>query len=554
MTSLLSINSSASGSNATSMFQPPNQIENLTGQRIKVAEHLATVRFDGELPPGSGKIWLGVEWDEPSRGKHSGLHEGIQYFTVKEPNSGSFIRQNALVQTGQTLAQALQLKYSSTSSMGDYSVLDKFGETQVKVEMYGFDKIAKKQKQYSKLEIIGLADMRISKAGELNDLLPLVVDLDLSKSLFANWADIADVCRQLPQLESLRLNFNRINSLHPAMDLSALQSFGQLSKLSLQNTKITWEQMLIMEPYLCNLRELHIGFNGISRLYNPSSKSVIFKNLNMLNLESNNIANWDDISGALSTLPGLEILFLQTNQLKVFNVTEASPKLSNLKSLNVSNNDFETLEEFVKIQTIMPKLDDLKCTGLTHLNLPFSRKLREEIEDFFRTVVISIFPNITSLNSSSVSKKERLNSELFYIKLCGEEMTKRRVSVASASSRKNSVIEVDYEFIRLKDLMNEYEIGEESLNVTLEATTLKENLKTIVFIHNDKRVEKSLPVHTTVRIIKSMISRLFRIPPHAQLITLKSSDTTVNNEDLTETRELRFYIDDDVIEVVVCKR
>jgi len=26
-------------------------------------------------------VWLGVEWDDPSRGKHSGDHDGVHYFT-----------------------------------------------------------------------------------------------------------------------------------------------------------------------------------------------------------------------------------------------------------------------------------------------------------------------------------------------------------------------------------------------------------------------------------------------------------------------------------------
>ena len=30
--------------------------------------------------PISG-VWLGVEWDDPSRGKHSGDHDGVHYFT-----------------------------------------------------------------------------------------------------------------------------------------------------------------------------------------------------------------------------------------------------------------------------------------------------------------------------------------------------------------------------------------------------------------------------------------------------------------------------------------
>lgn len=37
-------------------------------------------------------MWLGVEWDESSRGKHSGTHKGVEYFTCGIQGSGSFLR------------------------------------------------------------------------------------------------------------------------------------------------------------------------------------------------------------------------------------------------------------------------------------------------------------------------------------------------------------------------------------------------------------------------------------------------------------------------------
>lgn len=50
------------------------------GQRRSYNGALCTVRYSGEVAGTSG-IWLGVEWDDPSRGKHDGQHRGIRYFT-----------------------------------------------------------------------------------------------------------------------------------------------------------------------------------------------------------------------------------------------------------------------------------------------------------------------------------------------------------------------------------------------------------------------------------------------------------------------------------------
>jgi dynactin complex subunit len=40
------------------------------------------VRYVGAVPPAAG-TWLGVEWDEPSRGKHDGSHAGVRYFSTR---------------------------------------------------------------------------------------------------------------------------------------------------------------------------------------------------------------------------------------------------------------------------------------------------------------------------------------------------------------------------------------------------------------------------------------------------------------------------------------
>ncbi len=53
-----------------------------------------TLRFIGHLPSTSdaSATWLGVEWDNASRGKHSGTHQGVSYFSTKQEGAGSFIK------------------------------------------------------------------------------------------------------------------------------------------------------------------------------------------------------------------------------------------------------------------------------------------------------------------------------------------------------------------------------------------------------------------------------------------------------------------------------
>jgi dynactin complex subunit len=63
------------------------------GQRLSSKDNRCTVRYIGEVQGKSGQ-WLGVEWDDPARGKHSGTHNGVEYFTcmiIKSTRQGSHI-------------------------------------------------------------------------------------------------------------------------------------------------------------------------------------------------------------------------------------------------------------------------------------------------------------------------------------------------------------------------------------------------------------------------------------------------------------------------------
>lgn len=52
------------------------------GQRLSLKQQPCTVRYIGSVADKHGS-WLGVEWDDPSRGKHNGTHNGTSYFTCE---------------------------------------------------------------------------------------------------------------------------------------------------------------------------------------------------------------------------------------------------------------------------------------------------------------------------------------------------------------------------------------------------------------------------------------------------------------------------------------
>jgi dynactin complex subunit len=52
------------------------------GHRVECCGYYGTVCYIGEVPPTKGS-WLGVDWDDPARGKHNGTHEGKKYFNAR---------------------------------------------------------------------------------------------------------------------------------------------------------------------------------------------------------------------------------------------------------------------------------------------------------------------------------------------------------------------------------------------------------------------------------------------------------------------------------------
>lgn len=49
------------------------------GQRVSFQSELCIVKYIGPLKGTEGE-WLGVEWDDPKRGKNDGEHKGVRYF------------------------------------------------------------------------------------------------------------------------------------------------------------------------------------------------------------------------------------------------------------------------------------------------------------------------------------------------------------------------------------------------------------------------------------------------------------------------------------------
>lgn len=125
------------------------------GDRVRVGGAAATVRYVGPVHGKGDALWVGLEWDDASRGKHGGSVNGHRYFDVRPdaPTSGSLVRASALtavIERGIDLEAALTARYASGGDGGGAVI--------------GGDAIAQRQARLGELEVASVAGMAVAGA------------------------------------------------------------------------------------------------------------------------------------------------------------------------------------------------------------------------------------------------------------------------------------------------------------------------------------------------------------------------------------------------------
>ncbi|KAI5477378.1 FAD-dependent pyridine nucleotide-disulfide oxidoreductase [Pseudohyphozyma bogoriensis] len=212
---------------------------------------LGTVRFHGRVGATSGE-WYGVEWDDPARGKHSGVHHesGQKYFDVRLRDSATFIRPTLkTLSIGTSFPSALRDKYSRSTSSGQ-TTAHPHSHSKLKLEMTDLSLIEKNLEDWTKLREVGLEWASVNGEGtelELEEVkLPNVHTLNLSYNLLPSLASVSTIASRLPALRTLILNGNRFVLLALADAAAAappppfLPGFRSLTTLHLNSTLVEW--------------------------------------------------------------------------------------------------------------------------------------------------------------------------------------------------------------------------------------------------------------------------------------------------------------------------
>ncbi|SJX61462.1 related to PAC2-microtubule effector required for tubulin heterodimer formation [Sporisorium reilianum f. sp. reilianum] len=436
------------------------------GKRISLGPHKGTIRYRGPVPPSNGE-WLGIEWDDPTRGKHDGTSaDGTRYFHVRIPGSGSFIRPtSSKLSSGCCFLVALRNKYlpstaEQTASIEQSGTAQQYSRknlADIEIETPNLDRIALKAARLDRLKEVGLGgwqqsslpdvdaeavhDARYDVArafdvaagfgpGSIRATCPNIRWLDLSRSLLPDWDEISLIASELGQLKTLLLHFNRLQPPPSPLPTSWTERMAHIQDLRLDGTLMQWSDVVKLAPALTGLRSLHVGSNEITSLaatdLGPNDGgAVIFPSLTSLSLEDSPLESWPDLVTALSRLPSLETLNLDRNRISAIPPAPTSThQLPRLKQLHLRGNPIEAWSSLEHIQQWLGPDTKLETLNISTLHLDEDASISEqktatrdllsqyEYRDF-RAIAIARLRTLTVLDKTEITPKERRDAELF---------------------------------------------------------------------------------------------------------------------------------------------
>ncbi|XP_055695398.1 tubulin-specific chaperone E [Lutzomyia longipalpis] len=504
--------------------------------RIKVSNDYGTVKFFGEIKGYSG-LWVGVEWDDPRRGKHSGCVNEIQYFETTCPNAGSMIRPGKIAPFD-SLAGAIEKRYVLNIGNPLDENLMREAKENVKASIFEFvgaEKIMKKQSHVEHLEDISVAYSNAQTAGNLMPFCNLVT-VNLTATLIWNWKIVADIASQLPRLSYLNLSQNRL-VLPSDLDIVDLEpSFRHLKDINLSDCGLSsFEDILHIAKLFPWIESLSLQKNNISQLIAPDC-DVVFKNLHYLDLHKNNLSSFDEIL-KLGNIVNLKVLLLMQNGLQRINLpdceaTEYVEIFPNLMEINLRDNPIEN-----EIETFN-ELDKLKSLAI----LNQTPDPKSGFENMFSRAV-GLISHLRQLNKISVNSGNRRDAEYDIWKLYGWEYLQ---TSGSPTERKKFMKKIR----TYGRIVEKYGSPDESL-VRPQVKVSSVVAVNLLDPEANRLVPKKLPKKMTIQALQGLVLKLFKSNagslPILSYVDAERQDVCVVLDNMSRTLDYYSIQDGDTI-------
>ncbi|XP_072516825.1 tubulin-specific chaperone E isoform X2 [Salminus brasiliensis] len=515
--------------------------EDAVGRRVSCDGERGTVRYVGTVPPTTG-LWLGVEWDNPERGKHDGSHEGVRYFTCRHPTGGSFVRPKK-ASFGVDLLTAVGLRYEMCL---DQAIGEEVKISTKTVKMIGFESIMEKQRMENLTEI-ALINCEVSGPGPENEIkknTPNAVSLDLSGNLLSSWEVVAAVTEQLEELQVLCLSHNQLSITSSPSSLS--HAFARIKVLTLNNCAITWSQVLHCAPMWPNVEELFLNDNDISELQRPVD---VLQGLKVLDLSNNGLVQ--ESLPQIYNLYRLEMLNLSSTGLSTIHFSDTLPgnktaMFPALKILLLDDNkitEWGVINELDKLRTLV----QLSCKRNPLMDLEKNRETT-------RQLLIARIGQLEIVNRSQVLQEERRGAELDYCKKFGRAWL--QAGGHSDPEKNHPSAEFIAEHPRYLTLIQKYGAPEEDELKEQKPFALKDQLLTITFECPEdtdrKPIQKKLPSSMMVQKVKGLLYRLLKLPGAELRLSYTSSKIEGKEVEIhNDLKPLQFYSIEDGDRILV---
>lgn len=374
--------------------------------------------------------------------------------------AASFVRPNRPHDKPRSFIEALHEKYASevdivfigsshgkpaTTGAGD-------GERAIKisgkeVEEVGFDKIRKRLADLHELRIVLLDGLtmhrpfnelqrrtcnttgldleldhpttRLEQQNDVRESCPKVMELDISRNLFERWIEVVSICEQLPDLRSLRCDGNRfLDSSLTSLEQRYFESrFRQLHSLYLDDTLLTWTNLTECARLFSKITTFTASCNDLRSLGIASLPHT----LTSITLEDNKFQTLADLA-PLCDLPQLQKLILRNNQISQVQTdagkTESIVSFAfspSLFHLDVSNNAIAQWSFISALPSVLPGLTSLRISNNPLFTSLYTADNVPLTPDDGYILTIARLPSLQTLNFSTISSKDRLNSESYYL-------------------------------------------------------------------------------------------------------------------------------------------
>ncbi|OAP60751.1 hypothetical protein AYL99_05753 [Fonsecaea erecta] len=437
------------------------------GQRRSYGGALCTVRYYGTLSNTKGE-WLGIEWDDPNRGKHNGQHEGQQVFRClsSSPTAASFLRPSRHPDPERTLLEAIKFKYAPANDPGVNASTARAADDVIEisgkvVEEVGFERIQKQLSTLTDLKIVlvdelvvagvagrGASSQHIRDAQlELECTCPNIVELDLGWNVIETWQDVVDMCVPFRKLKILKSGGLRLRDFEADYS-NEPHPFQKLEELHLNECLLTPRQVLnILFPKgqsgFPSLKTLSLSLNELdSFAINGGSEAAQCPALTTLILDNNRFPDLSSLTALLTLFPNLRTLSFQGNIISHLGLDASGPttpsSFSTLETLNLSNNKIRDYAFVNSLPTLFPNLTSLRIsrnplyepsTSSDESPMPSSSGPRQQAllqstvsDSTTYYLTLARIPNLKSLNYTTITPRDREEGEIYYLSIAEKEL------------------------------------------------------------------------------------------------------------------------------------